>query len=244
MELVFWLLIGVLFVTALVKAATPKGVVGERRVQRLTDRGLNQDVYRSLHDLILPTPDGSTQIDHVIVSQFGVFVIETKNLAGWIFGDERSRQWTQTLYRKKYRFQNPLRQNYKHVKAVEKIAGLRSRCVHSVVVFVGDSGFKTPMPPNVVYRRGLVPYVRSMTDVLLTENEVERAAHALESAQLSDKGAKRRHIRTVKENRLKPNCPRCGKTMLLRTAKQGRSAGGRFWGCSGYPKCRATKPVA
>ena len=124
MELVFWLLIGVLLVTALIKAATPKGVVGERRVQRLTDRGLNQDVYRSLHDLILPTPDGSTQIDHVIVSQFGVFVIETKNLAGWIFGDERSRQWTQTLYRKKYRFQNPLRQNYKHVKAVEKIAGL------------------------------------------------------------------------------------------------------------------------
>jgi len=100
------------------------------------------------------------------------------------------------------------------VKAVEKIAGLRPRCVHSVVVFVGDSEFKTPMPPNVVYRRGLIPYVRSMTDVLLTENEVERAVHALESAQLSDK-----------------------------EAKHGRNAGGGFWGCSGYPKCRATKPA-
>ena len=97
MELVFWLLIGVLFVTALIKAATPKAVVGERRVQRLTDRRLNQDVYRSLHDIILPTPGGSTQIDHVIVSQFGVFVIETKSLIGCIFGDKRSRHWTQTL---------------------------------------------------------------------------------------------------------------------------------------------------
>jgi len=119
-----------------------------------------------MHDLVLPTPDGTTQVDHVIVSRFGVFVIETKNMTGWIFGDERSRKWTQTLYRKKYPFQNPLRQNYKHVKAVESIAGLRSRCVHSVVVFVGGSKFKTPMPANVVYRRGLVVGPKQLVDEL------------------------------------------------------------------------------
>ena len=127
-------------------------------VQAVTDRRLNGRTYRSLHDLTLPTLDGTTQIDHVIVSNFGVFVIETKDLTGWIFGDERSRKWTQSIYGNRYQFMNPLRQNYKHQKAVENLLGLGTRCVHSVVVFVGNSEFKTMMPPNVLELRELVPY--------------------------------------------------------------------------------------
>jgi restriction system protein len=37
-----------------------------------------------------------------------------------------------------------------------------------------------------------------------------------------------------------PSCPRCGASMVLRTARQGANAGGQFWGCSTYPKCRGT----
>ncbi|MGL4750690.1 MAG: topoisomerase DNA-binding C4 zinc finger domain-containing protein [Shewanella sp.] len=39
-----------------------------------------------------------------------------------------------------------------------------------------------------------------------------------------------------------PLCPRCGNTMVLRTAKRGDNRGNRFWGCSGYPKCRKILP--
>lgn len=68
--------------------------------------------YVRFHDVMLPTPDGTTQIDHVFVSRFGVFVVETKNMAGWIFGSERGRRWTQVLPGgRKTSFQNPLRQN-------------------------------------------------------------------------------------------------------------------------------------
>lgn len=58
-----------------------------------------------------------------------------------IFGDERSRKWTQSIYGNNYRFQNPLNQNYRHLKAVQDLLGLGPRCLHSVVVFVGSSRF-------------------------------------------------------------------------------------------------------
>jgi len=66
----------------------------------MTLNKLDRKQYAVFHDLYLPRPDGkgTAQIDHVVVSPFGIFVIETKNMAGWIFGDERSRQWTQSIY--------------------------------------------------------------------------------------------------------------------------------------------------
>ena len=214
---------------------------GERRVQAVTDRRLNGRTYRSLHDLTLPTLDGTTQIDHVIVSNFGVFVIETKDLTGWIFGDERSRKWTQSIYGNRYQFMNPLRQNYKHQKAVENLLGLGTRCVHSVVVFVGNSEFKTMMPPNVLELRELVPYIRSKTDILLSDKQVEDSIRTLKRSRISKFGIGRRHVRNLRENQRNPICPRCGKAMVLRTAKSGPNSGGQFWGCPGYPRCRVTR---
>ena len=51
---------------------------------------LDKSIYFPLNNLTLPTKNGTTQIDHVIVSRHGIFVIESKNIDGWIFGDERS----------------------------------------------------------------------------------------------------------------------------------------------------------
>ena len=76
---------------------------------------------------------------------------------------------------------NPLRQNYKHQKAVENLLSLGTRCVHSVVVFVGNSEFKTMMPPNVLELRELVPYIRSKTDILLSDKQVENGTHGAHS---------------------------------------------------------------
>ena len=238
-----WLILGVLGLVVLLRWLRPRGGPGELRVRATIRRRLNRKEYRPVHDLTLPTLDGTTQVDHVVVSPFGIFVIETKDLAGWIFGDERSRRWTQVLFKQKHRFQNPLHQNYKHRKAVENLLNLEPRCLHSVVVFVGKSEFKTVMPPNVLERRGLVPYIRSKTDVLLSDEEVEESIRVLE-AHVSNAETRRRHMDNLERNERDPICPRCGNAMVLRTARRGPNAGGQFWGCSGYPRCRATKPAA
>ena len=84
-----------------------KGKRGEKQVTGRLRKGL-PDEYRILDDIYLPLPDGTTtQIDHIVVSQYGVFVVETKTYSGWIFGDEKSKEWTQSIYHKKSRFQNP-----------------------------------------------------------------------------------------------------------------------------------------
>ena len=68
--------------------------------------------YKIFNDILLATESGTTQIDHIVVSRFGIFVIETKNYRGWITGNENGSEWTKNVYGNKYRFANPFRQNY------------------------------------------------------------------------------------------------------------------------------------
>lgn len=99
---------------ALFGTASGKGYIGESKVSVAAMFGLPRSTYTSFRDVTLPVPDGTTQVDHIFVSRFGVFVVETKNMGGWIFGGERDRQWTQVFRNgQKARFQNPLRQNYR-----------------------------------------------------------------------------------------------------------------------------------
>jgi len=78
-------------------------------------------------------------------------------------------------------FQNPLRQNFKHVRAIEAMLDV----IHSVVVFTGDSAFKTPMPPNVTAGGGYVRYIRSFKTPALSEEQVRQAIAAIESGRLA-----------------------------------------------------------
>ncbi len=96
-----------------------RGYVGELKVSAASALALPRSIYTRFHEVTLRVPDGTTQIDHIFVSRYGVFVVETKNMSGWIFGNERDRQWTQRFRNgHKTRLQNPLRQNYRHTKAV------------------------------------------------------------------------------------------------------------------------------
>src|SRR5262249_8834416 len=95
------ILAALLVVAWLWRSRPSKGALGERLVSRSLHRHLDRHEYRLFNDLILPALDGTTQIDHVIVSRYGVFVIETKNMKGWIFGSADQAVWTQVAYRRK-----------------------------------------------------------------------------------------------------------------------------------------------
>lgn len=223
-----------------------KGYIGESKVSVVAMFALPRSTYTTFHDVILAVPDGTTQVDHIFVSRFGVFVVETKNMGGWIFGAARDRQWTQVFRNgHKARFQNPLRQNYRHTKAVEAaLVGLRlpSGAIRSVVAFVGKAELKTEMPPNVTVGTGFASYVRSFREPIMSESQVLGACSMIESVNLATSAAKHRHhVRDLKAKKglADPHkCPRCGREMMPRTARSGSNAGGRFLGCSGFPACR------
>ena len=75
--------------------------------------------YHLMNHVTLQLKDGTTQVDHILVSRFGVFVIETKDYKGWIFADAKQANWTQVLFKLKFKLQNPIFQNSRHVRAVQ-----------------------------------------------------------------------------------------------------------------------------
>jgi len=179
-----WYLLPLAIIAGLVKSPWFKGKFGEFMVNLSVRWFLDKSRYHLIKNVTLPTEDGTTQIDHVLVSEFGVFVVETKNMKGRIFGGTHQRFWTQKIYHSSHKFQNPLHQNYKHVKTLQTLLGLGDHQVHSLVVFVGDSTFKTPMPENVTQGLGYLRYIKSKTDRVLSLEEVAEASEKVASGRL------------------------------------------------------------
>jgi len=217
-----------------------KGWIGEKGTQFSMWLGLDANVYRRIHNLILPAQGGTTQIDHVLVSVFGIFVIETKNMSGWIFGDERSPKWTQSIYGKKFQFQNPLRQNYRHTKALEEFLNLPESCFHPIVFFIGECDLKTALPANVL-TRGLAGYIKSHRTQVFSPSEAADIFNRLTSAKLAPVSTHSLHVSGLRERHNGNSCPKCGGELLLRTASKGANVGNQFYGCSRFPKCHYTR---
>jgi hypothetical protein len=158
---------------------------GEALLTQTLTKHFNTEDYHLLNHITLKHGDLTTQIDHILVSRFGVFVIETKDYTGWIFGNANHETWTQATYRDKFKFQNPIHQNYLHVKAVEQLLNfVPSSAIHSVVVFVGDAEFKTDIPAGVFTLPQLVEYLKGCTEEVLSLNRVQFCVGRLEAARL------------------------------------------------------------
>ena len=205
---------------------------------------LDKDDYHLIKNVTLPTEDGTTQIDHILVSSKGIFVLETKNMKGWIFGSEKQRHWTQKIFKHTSKFQNPLHQNYKHTKTLSSCLDIPDSKIFSVIVFVGDSEFKTEMPENVTYAGGFIRYINSKQETILSATEIRLAIQKIETGRLKPSiKTHREHAQHVKDIKVQKafgkSCPKCGSTMVHRVSKKGANAGNKFWGCSQFPKCRA-----
>lgn len=197
---VLWYIIPILILSTLLKSPWFKGKWGEFQIALLFKLFLPKEQYTVIHNITLPTEDGTTQIDHIVVSRYGIFVVETKNMKGWIFGSEFQDTWTQKIFKVSHKFQNPLRQNYKHTQTLGSLLALDSSVIHSVVVFIGDSTFKTPMPANVTYARGCTEYIKSKTVSILSQEQVARICSDIARGALRKSFATdRMHVQHVKE---------------------------------------------
>jgi len=234
-----------------------KGWLGESILVLAKKIYLDGDVYRDINNVTLSTPEGTTQIDHIIVSPYGIFVIETKNMEGWIFGGEWRTTWTQSIYGKSFRFQNPIHQNYGHIKVLERLLGLPPEYFHSVVYFVGDSTvLKSKMPPNVMCN-GLFTFIKSKRKQILTPSQVSFIFDHINKLMLpktflglSTGETKAEHLTSLRkrhEVHERPSsleCPRCSGKLVVRKVKRGPNAGKQFYGCEQYPSCRFTREFA
>jgi len=157
---------------------------GERLVRNALMSSFPSKTFHLLNNVTLPIANGTTQIDHVLVSTRGIFVIETKHYSGWIFGSADSRKWTQVIYKVKNSFQNPLRQNHLHLKTVEGILDfLPGEVFHSIVAFTGNAEFKTEKPTGVFFLDELLEHIDLFPDNALSVNRVAFSVGRIECAR-------------------------------------------------------------
>ena len=179
--------------------AEREGRIGEEWVRDTLER-LDQEQFAVMRNVILPFGGKTTEIDAIVFSRFGIFVIEVKTWSGWIFGQRGDKTWTVAYPGgRKKRFGNPLRQNHGHVKALAAVTGLPPDIFHSVVVFLGECEFKTSMPENVIRRGELEGYILSRRGVfLLSEGATMDAIVKTDRANDKSSGAGRRHAESVR----------------------------------------------
>ncbi len=253
------------FIGALyLKTPSGKGFLGEILVNFSAKLMLDGSEYHLIKNVTLPTEDGTTQIDHIVVSKFGVFVIETKNYAGWIFGGTHQKMWTQKFPRSSSHFQNPLHQNFKHARTLGDVLGLGNDAIHSLIVFIGDSVFKTRMPENVTQAGGYIRFIKSKINPVLSAGKVAQIVGQIQSGRLKPSPkTNREHTRHVndivakKTKSTRPvadipkikqggegdKSPKCAGALVLRTIKTGIKVGLMFIGCSAFPPCRFVHKV-
>ena len=221
-----------------------KGRIGEHRVAHILGR-LPKDRYQVINDLLLRTSSGSTtQIDHIVISQYGIFVIETKFYKGWIYGGENSEFWTQDIYGNKYTLRNPILQNAGHVRVLRQLLkDYGDIPLIPIVAFSRQASLGISSDTPVIYWNQIRKLIGQFKEQRIAPDALPGIYNKLIESNLPDsKESRREHIRNVRLYEDRRNiavasgkCPRCGGNLILRHGPYGT-----FYGCSNYPRCRFT----
>lgn len=216
-----------------------RGFMGEFWVKQELKK-LPKDKYIILNDIMIKSSKGTHQIDHIIISKYGIFVVEMKNYYGLITGEEHQNKWTQHLGKNKYYFNNPIHQNYGHIKALEELLNLSKDKFISIICISNQAKLKVKAK-NVTQLDFVNDLIKSYNNEIITE-DLSKIKNKIEQNNITDKEIRKNHIKniksTIKENNDKEKnmiCPKCGGKLVERNGKYGK-----FIGCSNFPNCKYT----
>ena len=220
-----------------------KGERGERRISEIMRNSLPQE-YIVFDDLMFENGKHTTQIDHIIVSPYGIFVIETKNYSGAIYGSEDSNDFTQYLGNKKHNLYNPIKQNVGHINMLYKVIGKYKYI--SLVIFLDEADLNITTSTFVGYKYDAVDYIKSFYQEAISAENISSIIDNINRLNIVDEQKRTEHIENVKQkaaqykNRLDNGfCPRCGRRLVRRKGKNGM-----FMGCSNYPNCNFSDNIS
>lgn len=195
---------GIFFVICLVlKSLWPriKGYMGEA-VVKMKLSSLDEEKYSVMNNLVLENSGGSTystQIDHLVISTYGIFSIETKNYKGLICGSEYGKRWIQNIHGKKNDFMNPILQNYAHIQAVKSI--LRKYYPNmryfSIVAFSPDAKVKVKANDSVICKMSQVSRnIEELSDKeILNPNDLKKIIYLIKENKINI--SNREHVRNI-----------------------------------------------
>jgi hypothetical protein len=233
------LLIVVVAVGAYAKTPSGKGVIGELIV-RINIGKTKPGKQYVVNNILFQTDDGkSSQVDHVLINPNGVFVVETKNYAGRIYGNEKQHEWTQVFNygRSKFHFYNPVKQNATHIYRLREALG-NNVYMKSLIVFVQNNTAYIESD-KVCTIREMKYAIKEPQSKQLSVNDMEIIYNQLLDLKNGKSVSKKEHVKninTMLDGVDKNICPRCGGKLVERNGNNGT-----FYGCSNYPKCKFIK---
>ena len=186
-----------------------QGAFGEVKIDLILGRFKRGHAF-TVRDLLLVRDNKSTQIDNILFTTKRIYCIESKNYAGWIYGTEMGRSWTQTFnfYGKITRtsFYNPLTQNYGHIKYLSKFLDLPLTNFVNIAVFSNDAelkNIKTQKEYNHVVNENdlykLIDLIENKSEEIFDWEELERFNNAIKSLNKSNLIENFKHKKRVKE---------------------------------------------
>jgi hypothetical protein len=217
-----------------------KGYFGEKSVAFFLS-SLDESKYKVINNIMLQVESKTTQIYHVIVSNYGIFVIETKNYKGWITGNEFDDYWKQTIYKRKERLYNPIKQNYGHIQALKELLSEFNDINYiSIVAFTTKADIKVTSKTDVVYTINLAKTIKKYDNKTIADSVKDKIYSRLISLNIDSKDNRKAHVEAIHKSVLEKSkkvnnaiCPKCGGEIVSRNGKYGQ-----FRGCSNFPKCR------
>lgn len=226
------LLFMIIIITALLLAilisnsTTYKGKSGEKMVAERLD--ILDDPKYIMNNIMINENGKSRQIDHIAITKYGVFVIETKNYSGSVYGKEKSNEWKQYLNKQCFKFKNPIHQNFGHLQIVKKEIGDITNEVFSIVAFIRRCTLKVDTTTPVIYEDQLAQYIRNKPQVL-NEEQIKQIYQILSACKITNTETIQNHAENVKryveyKNELSNQliCPRCHGNLIKRNGKKRR----------------------
>ena len=186
-----------------------KGNYGEFLLFRVLEKLSGEN--KLLANVYLPEADRTTtEVDLLLINQTGIYVFESKNYSGWIFGDEKNKMWTQTLKNgKKSKFFNPIWQNKGHMSALEKVLPVDSNLLHSYIVFSERCKLKNvkfnSVNVHVIKRDRLRTVLEAAIKdnaELLSELQINEIYDKLRSMSCVSEEIKKQHIENISRKRV------------------------------------------
>lgn len=191
---------------SIIKTIRNRGDLGEFLIfEELEKRNVESKILANVY---LSKEDGSTtEIDVMMVDPTGIYVFESKNFSGWIFGDEKGKNWTQSLKGgKKIKFYNPIWQNNGHINGLRRnLTKINPALFYSFIVFGNQCELKkvtVNQPELRIIKRNLLRGVLD-ADVekrpnVFSNSEVMQIYEELSRFTLTDEKTKQNHIDGIK----------------------------------------------
>lgn len=244
----------VVFLVKRISGNSGAGRRGERTIK--WKLGWLPNEYFVINDLMLNRGNGYTsQIDHVVVSRYGIFVIETKNISGYIYGSEHSQTWKRVWKAWYYGiersnelvFDNPVRQNEAHIRALSSKLGNIAIKYIPIIAFSTKAELRVSAThTHVIYSSQVRKLIRSYSEPVMSFEKVKQIYECLLEINVSDENVRKQHSTRAQINKsnyryrqqislANDRCPQCGGNLIRRNGKYGA-----FYGCSNYPTCKYT----